>query len=50
MTERRTGRVAGAKVPGLLGLGLLLGMVGGWVAGLMRVPHAPEPGPPEPGR
>jgi hypothetical protein len=39
VTERRTGRVAGA-----MGLGLLLGVVGGWVAGLLRVPKTPDPG------
>jgi hypothetical protein len=33
VSERSTGRVAGA-----MGLGLLLGIVGGWVAGLLRVP------------
>ena len=48
MPERRTGRVAGAaagvKVPGLLLLGLLLGVAGGWVAGLLRAPRTAEPG------
>ena len=37
MPERPTGRVAGS-----LALGLLLGIVGGWLAGLVRVPKPPE--------
>ena len=35
MTERPSGRLVGS-----LTLGLLLGMVGGWLAGLLRAPRA----------
>ena len=38
MTERPSGRVVGS-----LALGLLLGMVGGWLAGLLRAPRPEEP-------
>ncbi|CAN5213457.1 hypothetical protein BH24ACT10_BH24ACT10_19430 [soil metagenome] len=34
MSERPSGRVVGG-----LSLGLLLGVVGGWVVGLLRVPR-----------
>ena len=35
MPERPSGRVVGS-----LALGLLLGVVGGWIAGLLRAPKA----------
>ncbi len=38
MTQRPSGRLVGG-----LSVGLLLGVVGGWLAGLLRSPSRPEP-------